>query len=620
MDGFHEEEILGKAYDGRLMRRLMIYLGPHRVIVIGAVGIILLQSIMELAGPALTVITIDLFIKPESATTLSSMSATAKQIMDALGISLSRIAGLNIAGATYLAMLILGFFFHYWQTVLVQTLGQRVMFDFREQLFGHLQRLDISFYNRNPVGRLMTRLTTDVDALNELFTAGVVAAFQDVFALLGIIILMFYLNWRLALVALIVVPLLVAVTVWFKINARESYRKVRTRIARINAFLQEHLSGMATVQLFNREPVAMEQFDRINADHRQANIESIFYYAVFFPAVELISAVGIGLIIWYGGGQVLQGELTLGALIGFIQLSQRFFRPISDLSEKYNILQSAMASSERIFKLLDTPVEITSPADGVQPRQVKGHIEFRRVWFAYQDEEWVLRDVSFEAQPGERIAIVGHTGAGKTTITNLLLRFHDVQQGQILVDGVDVRDWDLKALRRAFAIVLQDVFLFSGDIESNIRLGEVSWNGDRVERAAREVHAHEFIERLPGGYQAPVQERGATLSTGQKQLIAFARALAFDPPILILDEATANIDTQTELLIRDALDRLLRGRTSLVIAHRLSTIQNADRILVLHKGRVREVGTHDELLKLRGIYYRLYQLQYKEQEISVAGD
>lgn len=620
MDGFHEEEILGKAYDGRLMRRLMTYLRPHRTMVFGAVGIILLQSIMELAGPALTVITIDLFIEPESAATLSSISLTAKQIMDALGITLSRIAGLNIAGATYLAMLILGFFFHYWQTVLVQTLGQRVMFDFREQIFGHLQRLDISFYNRNPVGRLMTRLTTDVDALNELFTAGVVAAFQDVFALLGIIILMFYLNWRLALVALIVVPLLVAVTVWFKINARESYRKVRTRIARINAFLQEHISGMATVQLFNREPVAMEQFDRINADHRQANIESIFYYAVFFPAVELISAVGIGLIIWYGGGQVLQSELSIGALIGFIQLSQRFFRPISDLSEKYNILQSAMASSERIFKLLDTPVTITSPANGVQPRQVQGHIEFRHVWFAYQDEEWVLRDVSFEVRPGERMAIVGHTGAGKTTITNLLLRFYDIQKGQILVDGVDVRDWDLKALRRAFAIVLQDVFLFSGDIESNIRLGEESWNGDRVERAAREVHAHEFIERLPGGYQAPVQERGATLSTGQKQLIAFARALAFDPPILILDEATANIDTQTELLIRDALDRLLRGRTSLVIAHRLSTIQNADQILVLHKGRVREVGTHDELLRLRGIYYRLYQLQYKEQEIVVAGD
>jgi ATP-binding cassette subfamily B protein len=374
------------------------------------------------------------------------------------------------------------------------------------------------------------------------------------------------------------------------------------------------------VQLFNRESVAMEQFDQINADHRQVNIESIFYYAVFFPAVELISAIGMGLVVWYGGGQVLQHEMTIGALIGFFQLSQRFFRPISDLSEKYNILQSAMASSERIFRLLDTPVNITSPANEFQPRQVRGHIEFRHVWFAYQDEEWVLRDVSFEAKPGERIAIVGHTGAGKTTITNLLLRFYDIQQGQILLDGVDIREWDLKELRRAFAIVLQDVFLFTGDIESNIRLGEENLDGDRVERAAREVHAHEFIQQLPGGYKAPVKERGATLSTGQKQLIAFARALAFDPAVLILDEATANIDTQTELLIRDALDRLLRGRTSLVIAHRLSTIQNADRILVLHKGRLREVGTHDELLKLRGIYYRLYQLQYKDQEIPMVGD
>lgn len=620
MDGFHEEEILGKAYDGRLMRRLMTYLRPHRRIVVGAVVIILLQSLIELAGPALTVITIDLFIKPEPATTLSTISLMAKQIIDTLDITLSRIAGLHIAGATYLALLVLGFGLHYWQTVLVQTLGQRVMFDFRQQIFGHLQRLDISFYDRNPVGRLMTRLTTDVDALNELFTAGVVAAFQDVFALLGIIALMLYINWRLALVVLVVVPLLVAVTIWFKTNARESYRKVRTRIARINAFLQEHISGMATVQLFNREPAVMAQFDRINADHRQAHIESIFYYAVFFPAIELIGAVGIGLIIWSGGGQVLQGQLTIGALIGFIQLSQRFFRPISDLSEKYNILQSAMAASERIFKLLDTPVMITSPANGARPRPVKGHIEFRHVWFAYQDDEWVLRDVSFEVRPGERIAIVGHTGAGKTTITNLLLRFYDVQHGQILVDGVDVRDWDLKALRQAFAIVLQDVFLFSGTIESNIRLGQESWDGDRVERAARQVHAHEFIERLPGGYHAPVRERGATLSTGQKQLIAFARALAFDPPILILDEATANIDTHTELLIRDALDRLLRGRTSLIIAHRLSTIQNADRILVLHKGRVREMGTHDELLKLRGIYYRLYQLQYKEQEIAAVRD
>lgn len=614
-----EEEVLGKAYDARLMRRLIGYLRPHRLIVFIAVLIILLQSIVELAGPALTVIAVDLFIKQEPAPSLSLVSSTAQHLIDRLGIELSRTEGLNLAGGLYLAMLILGFVFYYWQTVLVQTLGQRVMYDLREQIFGHLQRVDIAFYDRNPVGRLMTRLTNDVDALNELFTAGVVAAFQDVFALIGIVVLMFVLNWKLALVAFAVIPMLIGVTVWFKIRARQSYRKVRTRMARINAFLQEHLSGMATVQLFTRERQAMSQFDRINADHRQANIESIFYYGVFFPAVELISSIGIALIIWYGGGQVIQQELTIGALIGFIQLSQRFFRPISDLSEKYNILQSAMASSERIFTLLDTPVNVTSPPNGYQPAHVRGHIEFRHVWFAYQDEEWVLRDVSFEVRPGQRLAIVGHTGAGKTTITNLLLRFYDIQQGEILLDGMDIRRWDLPTLRRAFAIVLQDAFLFTGTIESNIRLGH-ELPRERVEHAARNVHAHEFISQLNGGYQAEVKERGATLSTGQKQLIAFARALAFDPTVLILDEATANIDTQTELLIRDALDRLLEGRTSIIIAHRLSTIQHADQILVLHKGRVREIGTHEELLRRRGIYYRLYQLQYKDQEMPLVGD
>lgn len=620
MEGMHEEETLGKAYDARLMRRLLKYIGPHRRIFFSAIAFITLQSVLELAGPTLTVIAVDLFVSPESLAHPSSVSAAAQQLLDVLGLELSRIGGLNLVGGIYLISLILAFYFYYGQTVLVQSLGQHVMFDLRRQMFGHLQRLDIAFYDRNPVGRLMTRLTTDVDALNELFTSGVVAIFQDLFALFGIIIMMFYLNWKLALVALTVLPLLIGVTLWFKLNARESYRKVRTRIARINAFLQEHITGTATVQLFNRESKVQKEFDTVNEDYRLANVDSIFYYAVFFPAVEIISAVGVGLIIWYGGGQVIQNELTIGALIGFIQFSQRFFQPISDLSEKYNILQSAMASSERIFKLLDTPIEITSQLDATQPARVRGHIEFRNVWFAYKPDEWVLRDVSFEVKPGERIAIVGHTGAGKTTITNLLLRFYDVQQGSILLDGLDIRYWDLTALRKAFAIVLQDVFLFSGDIESNIRLGEDGFDGDRVEYAARQVHAHEFIERLPGGYKAEVKERGATLSTGQKQLIAFARALAFDPRVLILDEATANIDTQTELLIRDALDQLLSGRTSVVIAHRLSTIQNADRIIVLHKGRVREMGTHDELLRLRGIYYRLYQLQYKEQEIPIAGD
>lgn len=620
MNSLHEEEVLGKAYDARLMRRLLGYVQPHRRKLLAAIGVISLASILELAGPTLTVVAVDLFISPKPEGQLSSVSAVADRLLDGLGLRPSPIVGLNLIGGLFLLALIANFALDYRQTVLVQSLGQEIMYDLRRQIFDHLQKSDVAFYDRNPVGRLMTRLTTDVDALNELFTAGVVAFFQDVFTLVGIMALMFYLNWKLALVAFAVLPLLIALTLWFKINARESYRKVRVRIARINAFLQEHISGMATVQLFNRQARARRDFDVINDDHRRANIESIFYYAVFYPAVELISAIGIAAIIWYGGGQVIRGTLTIGALIGFIQLSQRFFHPISDLSEKYNILQAAMASSERIFKLLDTPRRITGPVPGYAPAVVRGHIEFRHVWFAYTDEDWVLRDVSFEVRPGERVAIVGHTGAGKTTITNLLLRFYDIQRGEILLDGVDIRRWDLAALRRAFAIVLQDVFLFSGDIETNIRLGAEHIASEDVVRAAREVHAHEFIENLPGGYRAEVKERGATLSTGQKQLIAFARALVFNPRILILDEATANIDTQTELLIQQALERLLQGRTSLIIAHRLSTIQHADRIIVLHKGKVREVGTHGELLGQRGLYYRLYQLQYKDQELLLAGD
>lgn len=620
MNSLHEEEVLGKAYDARLMRRLLGYVRPHRRKLLAAVGVISLTAILELAGPALTIIAVDLFISPKPEGQLSSVSVVADRLLDALGLRLSPLAGLNLVGGLFLLALLVTFALDYSQTVLVQSLGQEIMYDLRRQIFDHLQKSDIAFYDRNPVGRLMTRLTTDVDALNELFTAGVVAFFQDVFTLVGIMALMFYLNGKLALVALAVLPLLIALTLWFKINARESYRKVRIRIARINAFLQEHISGMATVQLFNRQARAGRDFDAINDDHRRANVESIFYYAVFYPAVELIGAIGIAAIIWYGGGQVIRGTLTIGALIGFVQLSQRFFYPISDLSEKYNILQAAMASSERIFKLLDTPNRIEGPVQGYAPSDVEGHIEFRHVWFAYTDEDWVLRDVSFEVHPGERLAIVGHTGAGKTTITNLLLRFYDVQRGEILLDGVDIRRWDLTALRRAFAIVQQDVFLFSGDIETNIRLGAEHITSEHVVWAARELHAHEFIERLPGGYRAEVKERGATLSTGQKQLIAFARALAFDPRILILDEATANIDTQTEHLIQQALERLLEGRTSLIIAHRLSTVQNADRIIVLHKGKVREVGTHAELLSHRGLYYRLYQLQYKDQERVLTGD
>ena len=468
----------------------------------------------------------------------------------------------------------------------------------------------MQYYDHNPVGRLMTRLTTDVDALNEMFTAGVISIFGDVAMIFYIVIFMFEVNWQLALVSFSILPLLAALTTWFRLGARSSFRAVRVRIARINAFLQEHITGMPVVQLLNREAKEMRQFEQINNAHRQANIDTIFYYAVFYPAVEIVGALGIALIIWYGGGQVVRGVATIGTLVAFIQLARNFYEPISDISEKYNILQAAMASSERIFKLLDDPVTIQSPDRPVRPGQARGRIEFRNVWFAYKGEDWILKDVSFIAEPGERVAFVGHTGAGKTTITNLLLRFYDIQRGQIFLDDVDIREMDLEELRANFSIVLQDVFLFSGDIASNIRLGNTRITDERLRHAAREVHAAPFIERLPEGYQAELRERGAGLSVGQKQLISFARALAFDPRVLILDEATSSIDTETEILIRDAVERLMEGRTSLVIAHRLSTIQSVDKIIVMHKGEIREVGRHQDLLAERGLYWRLYQLQF----------
>ncbi|HEV7785730.1 MAG TPA: ABC transporter ATP-binding protein, partial [Thermoanaerobaculia bacterium] len=461
---------------------------------------------------------------------------------------------------------------------------------------------------------LVTRVTTDVDALNEMFTAGIVTIFGDIMVLTGIAAVLFWLDWRLALVSFSIVPLLLLLTSWFKAKVRSSFREVRVKIARINAFLQEHITGMPVVQLFNREARAYAEFDGTNDAHRDANVRSIFYYAVFFPGVELITSVGTGLLIWVGGGRVLVSALSIGGLIAFLQYAQRFYQPLSDLSEKYNILQAAMASSERIFRLLDMPVTIASPPAAFSPERVQGDLEFDDVWFSYKENEPVLKGVSFRVRPGETLAVVGHTGAGKSTLANLLLRFYDIDRGAVRVDGVDVREWDLPKLRRSVAMVLQDVFLFSGSVAANIRLGEAAIADERVRWAAGEVHALPFIERLPGGFDAAVRERGAGLSVGQKQLIAFARALAFDPSILILDEATSSIDTETEQLIQMALERLLVGRTSVVIAHRLSTIQKADRILVLHKGEVREYGTHQELLALRGIYYRLYLLQYKDQE------
>jgi ATP-binding cassette subfamily B protein len=587
----HEEDVLGKAYDGRLMRRLLGYLRPYRRQVAIAVAAIMGHSCLELAPPYLTKIAIDRYIPAGD------------------------LAGLGWMAALYLVVLMASFVLEYIQTWTMQATGQHIMFDMRMQMVEHLQRLDLRFYDRNPVGRLMTRVTTDVDALNDLFTSGVVSVFGDVFTLIGIMLVLVWMDWRLALVAFSVLPLIAVITQWFRVNVRETYRDVRTWIARINAYLQERLTGMSTVQLYRREQRDFDDFDEIDRQHRDANVRSIFYYAAFYPGVELVSALAAALILWVGGGWVVNGDgLTLGALVAFLQYSQRFFRPISDLSEKFNLLQGAMASSERIFALLDTPVEITSPVVATRPGESldsPGVIRFENVTFSYVDGEPVLRNVSFEVRPGQRIGLVGATGSGKTTIVSLLQRFYDVQEGRITIDGVDIRDLDLGALRRLFGLVLQDVYLFSGTIGGNVRLGNPAISDDDVRRALDAVHASRFVDRLPLGVNTPVTERGATLSSGQKQLLSFARALAFDPKVLILDEATSSVDTDTELLIRDALKVVMRGRTTIAIAHRLSTIQDMDRILVLHKGELRESGTHQELLAARGIYHRLYQLQFE---------
>jgi ATP-binding cassette, subfamily B, multidrug efflux pump len=665
-----EEEVLGKAYDSRLMRRLLTYLRPYRWQVTIAILSIVLKSFADVLGPYLVKVAVDRYLAPVKGLTSGLWG----------WLDPSPVKGIAQISAIYLGLLVLTFVFEFLQTYFMQWTGQKVMFDLRSQIFRHLQRMHVGFYDKNPVGRLVTRVTTDVDALNEMFTSGVVSIFEDLFVLTGILAVMLCMNWKLALITFAVLPFIAGATKIFRDKVRDSYRRIRIAIARINAYLQEHVSGMVVLQLFNRERKAYKRFAEINRSHMDAYKDAILAYAMYYPVVDFFSAVAIASVIWFGGQDVIRGVVSnsvsiqfnrqtlvsfhlvataasLGVLIAFTQYAQRFFRPIMDFSEKYNILQSAMAASERIFKLLDTPVDIVSPAITKTPSG-PGRIEFDHVWFAYRDvsdenkpskdhggagafvrpseqssaaapgashasehpgtPDWVLRDVTFSIEPGETIAVVGHTGAGKTTLISLLLRFYDVQKGAVRIDGVDVKDMDLADLRSRFGVVLQDPFLFTGTIGGNIRLGTDRIRDEHIQQAAEDVNLGDFIRGLPNGFNEEVRERGSTLSTGQKQLISFARALAHEPSILILDEATSSVDTETEFRVRDALAHMVEGRTSLIIAHRLSTIQRADKIIVMHKGKVREMGTHQELLAHRGIYYKLYQLQYKDQEVEVA--
>jgi ATP-binding cassette subfamily B multidrug efflux pump len=590
---FHEEEAIGKTYDFQIARRLLRYLRPYLRPLIPALLLTLMLNLLGILQPKFTQYAIDWYILP------------------------GEYEGVGWLVGLYAGVQLLRFVFSYFQALLLNTVGQHVMFDMRRELYDKLQHQEVAYYDRNPVGRIMTRLTSDVNSLNELFTAGITDLLGDLVMIIAIVGVMLWMDVWLTLAILLTVPMLFAATTWFRKGARKSLDLVRTRLARINSFLQEHFAGAQTVQIFNAEPKSLRKFKEISADYRKANIDTIFYFAIFFPIVDFIGAVGIALVIWYGGYRMMQNTpghtvLTLGALVAFIQYSSFLFQPIRDISDKYGILQGAVVASHRIFKTLDLPIAITTPEHPAKSGRAQGHIEFENVWFAYKGDDWVLKDVSLKVEPGQSIALVGHTGSGKTTITNLLMRFYDVERGRILLDGVDIREWDLESLRKTFAVVLQDVFLFSGTVASNIRLGRDDISDERVKWAAHEVHADRFIERLPEVYQAEVRERGAGFSVGQKQLISFARALAFDPALLILDEATSSIDTETEQLIQRAIERVMLDRTSIVVAHRLSTIQRADRIIVLHHGEIREQGTHQELLALHGLYWRLYKLQYAD--------
>ncbi len=595
---YHEEESIGKSYDFRVAKRLLKYAIPYWRYAVPALLLTLAANSLFSTQGYFTKLAVDNYIVPK------------------------QVDGIWLFSLAFFGVFLFRFIFSYAQEILVNNVGQKVMFDLRTEIFTKLQHQEVAYYDHYPVGRIITRITNDVEALNELFTSGVIDVLGDLVIIFAIIGILFWMDWKLALVSLVTVPLLFTATNWFRKHARNGFDRVRTRNARLNAFLQEYISGAQTVQLFNAEKRAMGRFREINDDYRNSNIETIYYYAIFYPLVDFIGAVGVAVVIFAFGFESMSGvsaagaALTVGVLASFIQYSLQLFQPIRDLSDKFNVLQAAIVASHRIFILLDREITVTTPELPTKKGKAAGRIEFENVWFAYKDEDWVLKDVSFAVDLGESIALVGHTGSGKTTITNLLMRFYDVQKGRIMLDGVDVREWDLHDLRSNFAVVLQDVFLFSGSIQDNIRLGNESIDLERIEWAAKEVRAHEFIQKLDSTYDSLVRERGAGLSVGQKQLISFARALAFDPTILILDEATSSIDTETEQLIQKAVERVMENRTSLVVAHRLSTIQKCDRIIVLHHGELRELGTHNELLANRGLYWRLYQLQYSDNKLT----
>ncbi len=595
MSQFSDDEVLGKAYDSKLMKRLLTYIKPYKKYVIFAIFMNIVVSALGPLRPYLTKIAVDDYIFK------------------------ANYNGLLIIALLMFASLIFQAVIQYYLTYYTQYLGQKTIFDLRTQIFAHTQKLGLKFFDKTPIGRLVTRTTNDVESLNELFSSGIVMVFSDIFTIVWILAFMFFMDIKLSLVTLSVFPILVYGTFLFRKKVRESYRDVRLHLARLNSYMQEHITGMNVVQTFSKEKDEMNKFSWINRDYRESNIKSIFYYAIFYPGVELLSSIALGLIIWYGGGEIIRNTLTLGDLFAFIQLTEMFFRPIRDLSEKYNIMQTAMASSERIFKLMDNKTFVNNPENPLALNEVRGDIEFKNVWFAYNDNEYILKNISFRINRGETAAIVGATGAGKTSIINTLTRFYDIQKGSILVDGIDISNIDKRELRKHISIVLQDIFLFSGTIKSNISMSNDEIPEEKLSRAAETVGADKFIQQLPRKYAETVKERGSTLSVGQKQLISFARALAYDPKILILDEATSSVDTETEILIQRAIEKLLVGRTAIVIAHRLSTIQNADKIIVLHKGEIREMGNHQELLAKRGIYYKLYQLQFKDQEVVKAG-